>query len=134
MSSKPVRYVQIIDRLERLNLSTNGNPRFRIFYRDGQTAITQSDAMVSYGLENRENLGVPVTVTATRAGRVYGVKPFPVVPDDFPVRPLGPDDDATVRATCGACLRSWDDAVSTSWTPAPSARCPFEYFHEDPDA
>lgn len=31
--------------------------------------------------------------------------------------------------TCGACGRSWDDAVSTAWTPAPSARCPFEYDH-----
>src|SRR4051794_34057226 len=34
-------------------------------------------------------------------------------------------------ATCGACGRSWDDAVGTAWTPAPSARCPFEYDHED---
>lgn len=54
---------------------------------------------------------------------------MPEVPDDFPVRPLGPDDPATDRATCGDCGRSWDDAISTSMTPAPSARCPFEYFH-----
>jgi hypothetical protein len=40
-----------------------------------------------------------------------------------------PDADI---ATCGACMRSWDDAVSTSWTPAPSGRCPFEYEHELP--
>jgi hypothetical protein len=33
--------------------------------------------------------------------------------------------------TCGACGRSWDDAVVTSWTPAPSGRCPFEDDHED---
>lgn len=33
-------------------------------------------------------------------------------------------------ATCGACGLSWDDAIVTSWTPAPSARCPFEYFHD----
>lgn len=32
-------------------------------------------------------------------------------------------------ATCGACGRSWDDAVSTAITPTPSARCPFEYDH-----
>jgi hypothetical protein len=32
-------------------------------------------------------------------------------------------------ATCGACGRTWDDAVVTSWTPVPSARCPFEYEH-----
>lgn len=33
-------------------------------------------------------------------------------------------------ATCGACGRSWDDSLPTSWTPAPSGRCPFEYFHD----
>ena len=52
------------------------------------------------------------------------------IPADFEVRPLGPDDPATDRATCGTCGLSWDDAISTSYTPAPSARCPFEYFHE----
>lgn len=33
-------------------------------------------------------------------------------------------------ATCGACGRSWNDALITSRTPAPSARCPFEYEHD----
>lgn len=33
-------------------------------------------------------------------------------------------------ATCGTCGLSWDDSISTSMTPAPSGRCPFEYFHE----
>lgn len=56
---------------------------------------------------------------------------LPPVPDDFPVKVLGPDDPATDRTTCGTCGRSWDDAVSTEWTPAPSARCPFEYFHPE---
>lgn len=31
--------------------------------------------------------------------------------------------------TCGTCGLSWDDAVATDWTPVPSGRCPFEYFH-----
>lgn len=39
-----------------------------------------------------------------------------------------PDADL---ATCGHCGRTWDDAVGTSWTPAPSARCPFEYDHHE---
>lgn len=30
---------------------------------------------------------------------------------------------------CGHCGRLWDDAVVTSATPTPSARCPFEYDH-----
>lgn len=51
------------------------------------------------------------------------------VPDDFPVTVLDDDDEATERMTCGECGRSWDDAVVTSYTPAPSARCPFEAYH-----
>jgi hypothetical protein len=55
------------------------------------------------------------------------------IPKDYPIQPL-----TTVRARnkarsltqCGTCLLYWDDAVSTSMTPAPSARCPFEYFHD----
>lgn len=57
------------------------------------------------------------------------------VPKDFPVQPLAPDEveAATDPVTCGECGLTWDDAISTSWTPAPSARCPFEYFHEYAD-
>ena len=32
---------------------------------------------------------------------------------------------------CGTCRRWWDDDVSSSWTPAPSGRCPFEYEHAE---
>lgn len=35
--------------------------------------------------------------------------------------------------TCGTCGRSWNDAAVSDVTPAPSARCPFEYEHEFPD-
>ena len=68
------------------------------------------------------------------------------VPADFPVRPLRRGSRAYVKAstfrrddagdlirsslaTCGTCGRSWDDSIVTSLTPAPSARCPFEYYH-----
>jgi hypothetical protein len=58
------------------------------------------------------------------------------VPADFPVRPLRYDSKAwraaeatRTLATCGGCGRSWDDGIVTSMTPAPAARCPFEYFH-----
>lgn len=30
---------------------------------------------------------------------------------------------------CGTCGRHWDDEKSTGLTPAPSGRCPFEYWH-----
>jgi hypothetical protein len=36
-------------------------------------------------------------------------------------------------ATCGTCGRTWEDGVPTSVTPAPSARCPFEYEHGEED-
>ena len=36
----------------------------------------------------------------------------------------------TAIATDGACELSWDDSIVTSMTPTPSARCPFEAFHE----
>lgn len=51
------------------------------------------------------------------------------IPKDFPIQPLAPDEPAECRATCGHCGLSWDDAVSTAWTPTPTGRCPFEYFH-----
>lgn len=59
------------------------------------------------------------------------------IPADFPVRPLATIEDRAAAedcCTCGTCGLSWDDAVSTEYTPAPSARCPFEAFHFDPDA
>ena len=37
------------------------------------------------------------------------------------------DPKATV---CGTCGRAWDDSISTSVTPTPAGRCPFEYEHE----
>lgn len=41
---------------------------------------------------------------------------------------LDPDDP---RATvCGDCGAAWDDSVSTSRTPTPAGRCPFEYDHD----
>lgn len=44
------------------------------------------------------------------------------------------DDGAPISAvaTCGACGRSWDDAVGSTLTPAPSGRCPFELLHDEP--
>jgi hypothetical protein len=59
-----------------------------------------------------------------------GAAPSGAVPADFPVQPLRSGQAAKDRVTCGTCGLSWDDAIATTWTPAPSGRCPFEYFHE----
>lgn len=60
---------------------------------------------------------------------------LPRVPASFPVRPLRPGSAEAEAArdlvTCGNCGRSWDDGVATSYTPAPSGRCPFEAFHKE---
>ncbi len=55
------------------------------------------------------------------------------IPDDFPVkviRTAAQRAKARRLATCGDCGRSWDDAIATEWTPSPSGRCPFEYYHD----
>lgn len=44
------------------------------------------------------------------------------------VAPWKPAPESFVR--CGACGRAWDDDKPTGWTPAPSGRCPFEYWHK----
>ena len=40
------------------------------------------------------------------------------------------DSDDPRATVCGTCGRGWDDSISTSVTPTPAARCPFEYEHE----
>lgn len=74
------------------------------------------------GLKHRE-LGLPAKYPADP----YYMEAY--LPEDFPVRPLRPVQEAKDRATCGHCGLSWDDAIATSMTPAPAARCPFEAFH-----
>lgn len=32
-------------------------------------------------------------------------------------------------ARCLTCFRAWNDDKPTAWTPTPSGRCPFEYWH-----
>jgi hypothetical protein len=56
------------------------------------------------------------------------------IPKDFEVQPLRADQRVEARTTCGTCGLSWDDDRPTSYTPAPSGRCPFEAFHDDEDA
>lgn len=42
------------------------------------------------------------------------------------------DDDGQLiveLATCGVCGKTWNDALISSRTPAPSGRCPYEFLH-----
>lgn len=70
-----ITYVKTIDHLERLNNSANGNPTWLVHFTDGTSARTQSDAAVSYELDNPEFRDVPVEFKATAAGRIYGARP-----------------------------------------------------------
>ena len=51
------------------------------------------------------------------------------IPKNYPVKVLRANSRAKDRCTCMTCGRSWDDGISTSMTPTPSGRCPFEAFH-----
>lgn len=51
------------------------------------------------------------------------------IPADYVVQPLKFGQFCKDRRTCLHCGLSWDDSVSTSLTPTPGARCPFEPFH-----
>jgi len=51
------------------------------------------------------------------------------IPKSYPVQPLADGQPAKDRATCDHCGLSWDDGVSTSITPTPAGRCPFENYH-----
>lgn len=53
----------------------------------------------------------------------------PIIPADIPVRPLEDGDEPAGWARDLACGLAWDDSISTSYTPAPAGRCPFEAFH-----
>ncbi len=56
------------------------------------------------------------------------------IPKDFEVQPIRGLrlKNCKNAATCFTCGLSWDDGKSTSYTPTPSGRCPFEAFHEEP--
>lgn len=72
--SNETRQTLTIASMERLKLSTNGNPRFRVFFTNGLVAQTQTDGSIGYGIENSEYRDVPVVVTFTRAGRITDVE------------------------------------------------------------
>lgn len=61
--------------LERLNASANGNPRFKVTFTNGESALTQSDASINYAIENPEYRDVPVEFTFTAAGRIKYAEP-----------------------------------------------------------
>lgn len=69
MSKSNVERKRIIG-LERVRSSRYGNPRFRVVFSDGTTALTTPDASCAYGIENREYRENDVVVTFNGRGTI----------------------------------------------------------------
>jgi hypothetical protein len=80
MKTQSIQSVRVIESVKRLNNSVNGNPRYRVTFTDGSSALTKSDSSVAYDIQNlshsRER-GRDLLVTWTRAGRIEMLKPVP---------------------------------------------------------
>lgn len=70
------QFEAVIESVERMNNSVNGNPAWRLHLKGGETMRTQSDAQVSYGIENQGMIGFPVIITCTRSGLVWAIEPI----------------------------------------------------------
>lgn len=64
-----------VSSLTRLNNSINGNPRYRVLFTDGSSAVTKSDAAFCYGIDNPEMRG-EVIVKYSRGGRITDMSPL----------------------------------------------------------
>lgn len=67
-----------VESATRLTNSVNGNPRYRIAFTDGSSALTQTDAGFVYAVGNPDMRG-DVEVKFTRAGRIEGHEAGPQV-------------------------------------------------------
>jgi hypothetical protein len=77
MASKSRTFRAVITSTERMNSSTNGNPRFRAFLSSGDALPTEPDAMLAYGFENPGNIGQPVLLTVNGRGWITHLDPIP---------------------------------------------------------
>lgn len=66
--------IKTIRSLERLNLSGNGGPRFRVTFTDGTSANTEPDASINWEIENSEYQNVRLRVTFNRDNRIIGLQ------------------------------------------------------------
>jgi hypothetical protein len=85
-----------LSRIESLNNSKNGNPRYRLEFADATSAITSSDISDAYAIGNpglRERCYVRVKFT--RAGRIAQIEP--VVKNPAPTWVVASPGDPTDR-------------------------------------
>jgi hypothetical protein len=95
--------------------------KWEMWYAWGNMSNGESVGMLQVRVDGKK-------VEPGRSG-VKNLVQFLQVPADFEVQPLGADENPPGKTTCGNCGLSWDDDIPTTWTPVPSGRCPFEYYH-----
>lgn len=100
--------------------------------QDSYAGPVMHDSEFIGGRMARDILSEPGTYVAIASYYLPAQLDADDIPADFPVTPLHPGDPQA-NATDGTCGLSWDDSIPTEYTPAPSARCPFEAFHNDED-
>ena len=113
------------DDSKRITLSPAQEKEFEAFWKK-HPEMSWNNAMKKWNLGKKKN--AKAGVVAASEGRLSPN----AIPKDYEVQPLKPGQQAKDKATCNTCGLSWDDGISTSMTPTPSARCPFEAFHKQP--
>jgi hypothetical protein len=110
------------------NVRLNGKLIDTVFYTPskGETVKEAEDTTRRSLIEHD---GYDGGIVVRQARKRTARKTHQPIPADFPVQPVRAGQSAADAVTCGHCGLTWDDAIVTGMTPAPSARCPFEYFH-----
>ena len=66
---------KVIQSLDALTNSKAGNPRYKVFFTDGTSAITKIDASVAWGLGNPENVAPNIVEVTFERGKIVYVTP-----------------------------------------------------------
>lgn len=69
------KIVKTIAKIEAMISSANANPRYMLYFTDGEALPTAVDASVAYGIENPEFRGVPVEFEVTPRGQIVHATP-----------------------------------------------------------
>lgn len=69
--------IRTINYVKRLNNTVDGNPRYRVHFTDGSSALTKSDASCAYDIQNlthSRHEGQALIIGWTRAGRIETIE------------------------------------------------------------
>lgn len=69
--------IQMIQTLQRLPNSKKGNPRYRVFFTDGEVAITKSDSEFVSTLGDADTVAPNLVEVRYERGLISGLSPLP---------------------------------------------------------